>query len=122
NSQSHCTALQIVLFEEAKPHERSPQCRDRIYRDEAGIIAGVESGDYTFVVDRGSRERIDIRSVSLILRGGALSADPRIRQMGYGMAGAGHVGVVFAASRRKRTLPSPRILPWGRGGGGNRLR
>lgn len=108
-----------VTFAEAKPQERSPQLRDRIYRDEAGIIAGVEGGDYTFVVDRGSRERIDIRSVSLILRGGALSADPRIRQTGYGMAGVGLVGFVFSARRRKRALPSPQKPRWGRAGSGN---
>ena len=33
---------ETLSFNEAKPQERSPQLREKIYRDEAGVITGIE--------------------------------------------------------------------------------
>ena len=56
---------ETLNFAEAKPQEKSPQLREKIYRDEAGVITGIEDGDYTFIVGQGDAEGIQMRSVDL---------------------------------------------------------
>lgn len=111
---------EMVSFSEAKPQEKSPQLREKMYRDEAGVIADVEDADYTFTVGRGDLERIEIRQVDLVLRGGASGIDPRAQPIGYSLVAAGLIGFVLA-SRRRRQRRSPDAAPppprWGRGGG-----
>ena len=111
---------ETLSFFEAKPQERSPQLREKIYRDEAGVISEVEVGDYTFVLGRGDAEGIRIKSVDLVLRAGAFPIDPRLQPIGYTLAAVGFIGLVLAMRRRRRRdrnaePPRPR---WGRGGGG----
>ncbi len=112
---------ETLTFAEAKPQERSPQSRDRIYRDEAGVISYIEDGDYTFVVGQGDADGIQMRSVDLVLRARALSVDPRVPPIGYAAAAIGFIGLVLSMRRRRRDRvasaepPTPR---WGRGGNG----
>ena len=108
-----------LSFSEAKPQERSPQLREKIYRDEAGVITDVEDGDYTFTVGRGDAEEIQIQSVDLVLRAGAGAVDPRVQPIGFALIAIGFIGLVLSMRRRKRernpnSEPPPR---WGRGGG-----
>jgi len=108
-----------LSFSEAKPQERSPQLREKIYRDEAGVITDVEDGDYTFTVGRGDAEEIQIQSVDLVLRAGAGAVDPRVQPIGFALIAIGFIGLVLSIRRRKRernpnSEPPPR---WGRGGG-----
>ena len=111
---------ETLSFSEAKPQERSPQLREKIYRDEAGVLTGIEAGDYEFVVGRGDAEDIQILSVDLILRRGAGAVDPRLQPVGYALTAIGFIGLVLSLRRRKRERnpnsepPPPR---WGRGGG-----
>ena len=77
SSGGRTVLAETLNFAEAKPQEKSPQLREKIYRDEAGVITGIEDGDYTFVVGQGDAEGIQMRSVDLILRGGAGAVDPR---------------------------------------------
>lgn len=111
---------EMLTFNEAKPQEKSPQLREKIYRDEAGVIADIEDGDYTFTVGRGDAEDIQIQSVELILRGGAGAVDPRAQPVGYALSAIGFIGLVLALRGGKRERnpnsqpPPPR---WGRGGG-----
>jgi hypothetical protein len=111
---------EMLTFNEAKPQEKSPQLREKIYRDEAGVITDVEDGDYTFTIGRGDAEDIQIQSVELVLRGGAGTVDPRAQPVGYALAAIGFIGLVLALRRGKRERnpnsqpPPPR---WGRGGG-----
>jgi hypothetical protein len=108
-----------LSFSEAKPQERSPQLREKVYRDEAGVIANIEDDDYTFVVGRGDAEEIQIRSVELVLRGGAGAIDPRAQPVGFTLLAVGFIGLVLAMRRGRRERnpnsqpPPPR---WGRGG------
>jgi hypothetical protein len=108
-----------LSFSEAKPREKSPQLREKIYRDEAGIITDIEDGAYTFVIGRGDAEEIQIQSVDLVLRGGAGAIDPRAQPVGYALAAIGFIGLVLSMRRGRRERnpnsqpPPPR---WGRGG------
>ena len=110
---------ETLTFAEAKPQEKSPQLREKIYRDEAGVISDVEDGDYTFVVGPGDAEGIEMRSVDLILRGGAGSVDPRAQPVGFAVTAIGFIGLVLAMRRgRRQRNPNSQPPPprWGRGG------
>lgn len=109
-----------LTFAEAKPQERNPQLRERIYRDEAGILTGLEEGDYTFVLAGDRTGEIQMQSVDLILRGGAIAPDARIQPVGLSLAAVGFIGWVLAMRRRRRQRrPDPQPSPrWGRGGTG----
>lgn len=113
-----------LSFTEAKPQEKSPQLREKIYRDAAGVITGIEDGDYTFTVGRGDAEEIQIQSVDLILRAGAGAVDARVQPVGFALMAIGFVGLVLSIRRRRRERdpnagPPPRPR-WGRGGGSPR--
>lgn len=108
---------ETLSFNEAKPQERSPQLREKIYRDEAGVITGIEKGDYTFVVGPGDAEGIQIRSVDLILRRGAGALDPRLQPVGFTLTAVGFIGLVLSMRRRKRERKpdaEPARPRWGR--------
>src|SRR5215207_6554454 len=51
---------EMLTFSEAKPQEKSPQLREKVYRDEAGVITGITESDYLFTVSRGDAEDIQI--------------------------------------------------------------
>lgn len=89
-----------LSFSEAKPRDKNPQMRERVYRDEGGVIDGPE-GDYTFVIGQGDADGIGVRAVDLILRGGALPVDPRVQPVGYALTALGLVGFVLASRRRR---------------------
>ncbi|HEY6632722.1 MAG TPA: hypothetical protein VIZ90_14815, partial [Rhizobiaceae bacterium] len=91
-----------LSFTEAKPQEKSPQLREKIYRDAAGVITGIEDGDYTFTVGRGDAEEIQIQSVDLILRAGAGAVDARVQPVGFALMAIGFVGLVLSIRRRRR--------------------
>ena len=119
STRGRTVLAEMLSFNEAKPQEKSPQLREKIYRDEAVVMSGIEDGDYTFVVGRGDAEDIEIRSVDLILRGGALSVDPRLQPVGYALTAVGFIGLVLALRRRRERNPNSQPPPprWGRGGG-----
>ena len=108
---------ETLSFSEAKPQEKSPQLREKIYRDEAGVMSGIEDGDYTFVVGQGDVEGIQMRSVDLILRGGAGAVEPRLQPIGFALTAVGFIGLVLSIRRGRRGRnpdtqpPAPR---WGR--------
>lgn len=109
-----------LSFSEAKPREQSPQQREKVYRDEAGVITDIEDGDYTFVVGRGDAEEIQIRSVDLVLRSGAGAVDPRAQPFGYALTAIGFIGLVLAmrrGGRERKANSQPPPPRWGRGGG-----
>lgn len=112
---------EALSFSEAKPQERNPQLREKLYRDEAGVISDIEPGDHTFVLANGDVEGIKMRSVDLVLRTGAGVVDERIPPVGYMLTAVGFIGLVLSMRRRRRERnpnsqpPPPR---WGRNGGG----
>jgi hypothetical protein len=110
---------EMLTFSEAKPQEKSPQLREKVYRDEAGVITGITDSDYLFTVARGDAEDIQIQSVELTLRGGAGSIDPRLQPLGYALTAVGFIGLVLSL-RRRRGERNPNSQPppprWGRGG------
>ncbi len=107
-----------LSFFEAKPQERSPQLREKAYRDEAGVISPVEDGDYAFVLGRGDVEDIRIKAVTLVLRAAAGTPDRRVPPIGYTLAAVGFIGLVLALRRRRERNPNSQPPPprWGRGG------
>lgn len=118
SSEGRTVLAQTLSFSETKPQERNPQLREKLYRDEAGVISDIDGGDYTFILGRGDVEGVQMRSVDLILRAGAGGVDPRIPPVGYGLAVIGFIGLVLSL-RRKRAERNPNSQPppprWGRG-------
>ncbi len=121
-STDHRTVLaETVSFSESTAKETSPQLPERTYRDEAGVIAEIEDGDYTFTVGPGDADGIVTKSVDLVLRRGAGNYDRRAQPVGISLLVIGVVGLVLSL-RRGRTRPpqNPNSQPppprWGRGG------
>ncbi len=121
-SNANRTVLAETLsFSESKPQETSPQLREKVYRDEAGVIEDIEDGYYTFVVGQGDAEDIRMRSVDLVLRAGAGAYDERALPSGYSLIAIGFIGLVLALRRGGGRPQNPNSQPppprWGRGGG-----
>ena len=103
------------------PRQVSPQLPDKIFRDEAGVIATVTPGPYLFTVGPGDADGIDMRTVDLILRAGTGSIDEKVRLAGYALMGIGLVGFVLSLAfgrggshpQNPNSQPPPR---WGRNG------
>jgi len=120
SSGGRTVLAETLNFAEAKPQEKSPQLREKIYRDEAGVITGIEDGDYTFVVGQGDAEGIQMRSVELVLRAGAAAVDPRLQPVGFALTAVGFIGLVLSLRRGRRPRgPSAEPPPprWGRDAG-----
>ena len=120
SSGGRTVLAETLNFAEAKPQEKSPQLREKIYRDEAGVITGIEDGDYTFVVGQGDAEGIQMRSVELVLRAGAGAVDPRLQPVGFALTAVGFIGLVLSLRRgRRQRSPSAEPPPprWGRDAG-----
>jgi hypothetical protein len=104
------------------PRQVSPQTPDKIFRDEAGVIESVTPGPYVFTVGPGDAEGIDMRAVDLILRAGTGEIDQRARPAGYGLMGAGLLGLVLSLvfGRGGKPPQNPNSQPppprWGRNG------
>lgn len=113
-----------LTFKGSRVRDESPQTNEKIFRAEAGVIAGAEGGDYTFTLGPGDAEGIDMHAVDLILRGGAANLDKRAQPLGFSLMAVGVIGFVIAMRRRrgsKRQNPNSQPPPprWGRNGGGN---
>ncbi len=113
---------ETISFVNATPRSDSPQSGDQIYRDEAGVMTKLDSGDYLFTVGQGDAEGIEMRSVDLVLRGGAAEPDPRAMPIGYVLMAVGAVGFVIALTRGGGRPGNPNSKPpasrWGRSGSG----
>lgn len=112
-----------LTFQGARVRDESPQTNEKIFRAEAGMIAGDEGGDYTFTVGPGDAEGIDMHAVDLILRGGAANLDKRAQPIGFSLMAIGVIGFVIAMRRRRgseRQNPNSQPPPprWGRNGNG----
>lgn len=108
---------ETLSFAESKPQERNPQLREKVYRDEGGVIMSIEPGAYTFVLGQGDVEGIQMQSVDLVLRRGAGVIDARVQPVGFALMAIGFIGFVLALRRRRQSnnpnsQPPPR---WGRG-------
>ena len=131
STEGRTVLAETLTFADAKPRDKGQQMRERVYRDEGGVISGAD-GDYTFVVGQGDAENIEIRAVNLILRGGAAAVDARVQPIGFAMAAFGLVGFVLASRRRRARRPggqAPGASPetpdrprWGRARGAQRDR
>lgn len=101
------------------PRQVSPQLPDKIFRDEAGVIATVSPGPYTFTVGPGDAEDIPMRAVDLILRSGAGEADRRALPIGLVLMAIGLVGFLLTLRSRGGRPENPNSQPppprWGRG-------
>lgn len=101
------------------PREQSPQLTDKIFRDEAGLIAVDDAETYVFTLGLGDADNLQIKAVDLVLRSGAVVPDARVSQVGVGSIAFGLIGLVLAIrfgrprrSDKPETQPKPR---WGRG-------
>ncbi|QKD04580.1 hypothetical protein [Mesorhizobium loti] len=101
------------------PRQASPQLPDKIFRDEAGVIATINPGPYTFTVGPGDAEDIPIRAVDLILRSGAGEADRRARPVSFVLMAIGLVGFLLTLRSGGGRPENPNSQPppprWGRG-------
>ena len=112
-----------LSFSASTPRETSPQLPERTYREDAGTIAAVEDGAYTFTLGTGDAEGIRIRSVDLVLSSAGGAHDPRVQPVGFSLMAIGFIGLVLSLRRGRSASPPPNPnsqppLPrWGRGGG-----
>jgi hypothetical protein len=107
---------ETLTFAHQEPRNDSPQSGGLVYRDEAGVIDPVEDATYTFVVGPGDAEGIEMRSVELVLRGGAAGIDPRLVPIGYVLMAVGFIGFVLALRGARHESNEPPKPRWGRGG------
>ncbi|TIT02263.1 hypothetical protein [Mesorhizobium sp.] len=113
-------AATLQFTHSENPRQVSPQLPDKIFRDEAGLIATVGPGPYTFTVGPGDAEGIEMRAVDLVLRSGVGEIDSRARPVGFSLMAAGLIGLLLALRFGGRGRPqNPNSQPpaprWGRG-------
>lgn len=113
---------ETIGFVNVTPRSDSPQSGDQVYRDEAGVMSKLDSGDYLFTVGQGDAEGIEMRSVDLVLRRGAAEPDPRVMPVGFVLMAVGAVGFIIALTRGGGRPQNPNSKPpaprWGRSGRG----
>ncbi|KRB31897.1 MULTISPECIES: hypothetical protein [unclassified Mesorhizobium] len=101
------------------PRQVSPQLPDKIFRDEAGVIATVSPGPYVFTVGPGDAEDIPMRAVDLVLRSGVGEADRRARPVGLSLMAVGLIGFLLSLRSGGGRPDNPNSQPppprWGRG-------
>ncbi|MBZ9905106.1 MULTISPECIES: hypothetical protein [unclassified Mesorhizobium] len=101
------------------PRQASPQLPDKIFRDEAGLIATVSPGAYVFTVGPGDAEDIPMRAVDLVLRSGVGEIDGRARPIGFSLMAVGLIGFLLslrsAGGRPENPNSQPPPPRWGRG-------
>lgn len=101
------------------PRQASPQLPDKIFRDEAGVIATVSPSPYVFTVGPGDAEDIPMRAVDLVLRSGVGEADRRARPVGLSLMAIGLIGFLLSLRSGGGRPDNPNSQPpqprWGRG-------
>ncbi|WP_442577372.1 hypothetical protein ACSBOB_17460 [Mesorhizobium sp. ASY16-5R] len=98
-TQGRTVLAESLGLSSAEKREESPQTRQQVYRIEAGPIAEIAEGSYTFTVGPGDAEGVQFSSVDLILTGGAGAYDQRAQPVGFSIMAIGFIGFVLSLRR-----------------------
>lgn len=107
-------------FADAASRDTNPQMQEKVFHTAVAVIDPVQAGPYTFTVDRGDADGVQIRAVDLILSHDATAFDKRLQPIGFSLAAIGFIGLVLAFRHRSGVPPvNPNSQPprprWGRG-------
>jgi len=107
---------------QAEKREVSPQTHNQLWRVPAGTMAEVEDATYTFTIGTGDAEGLELRSVDLLLLGGATPFDDRAQPIGFSLMAVGFIGFMLSFRRGGGKADGGQQPPptrWGRGPAGD---
>lgn len=106
--------VKTLTYVNAQAANRGSPQGPRVYRDRAGDIDPVGSGDYTFKIGPGDVDGLEVAQVDLVLRKGAATVDRWVIPAGLTMIAVALFGLIRLGRRKAQPTSTPAAPKWGR--------